>query len=73
MPKLPRTTNADCHNLACITNANDCCERGHGPTYCRWEQWLTDGEHLEHLTCDTVYVLEMMLCVPISAIKSMLS
>lgn len=63
--------NADCHNLACITNANDCCERDHGRTYCWWEQWLTAGENLEHVTCDTVYTLELVACIPVGLIKDL--
>jgi len=53
----------DCHHLACITNAADCCERGHGPTYCWWEQYLSQGENLEHVACDTVLTVEKGLCM----------
>lgn len=63
--------NADCHNLACITNAYDCCELGHGETYCGWAQWLTAGQNLEHVTCDTVFVLELAGCIPYGVIKDL--
>lgn len=63
--------NANCHNLACITNANDCCERGHGRRYCWWEQWLSGGHNLEHVTRDTVYTLELAACIPVGLIKDL--
>lgn len=63
--------NADCHHLACITNGNDCCERGHAGTYCWWKQWFTAGHNLEHVTCDVIYAIELAQCIPYGLLKEL--
>lgn len=65
--------NADCHHLACIYNANECCESGYSRTACWWIQWLTAGQNLEHVTCDIIYAMELAACIPKVAIKGLFS